>query len=231
MNTFIERLKLGQHVTGKAKLRFALYVAVVSTVSATAQPLITFDDLPAGMVDGFQITNGYGGLNWNNFNVNNDGYELPFAPNGYLAGIVSLHNYAFNSYANPASITSGSTFDLGSGYFTAAWRDNLNLKVQGYNGATLVYDRTYILSATAPSLIILNFDNVTAVNFTSFGGIQHPGYVSGNGAHFLVDNLQIGLVPEPCASSLCLIGAGCCWLWGRNRSQTRPPELAHAQHS
>jgi hypothetical protein len=188
----------------KIALGIALFGAVASL---TAQPLITFDDLPTGIAGGLPIPNWYNGLNWNNFYVNNDVYELPYGPDGYLAGLVSLHNYAFNANGNPASISSANNFDLGSGYFTAAWNDNLNLEVKGYNGAALIYDNTYTLSAVSPSLITLNYADVTSVMFTSFGGTHHVGYSWGSGTHFVLDNLQLGMVPEPSCLTLSVLGA------------------------
>ena len=177
-----------------------------AATTLTAQPLITFDDRPAGTNDSIDIPNGYGGLNWDNFSTYDDLSASHSAPNGYLAGMISPHNVALNTFGTPASISSATGFDLGSGYFTAAWFDDLHLQIQGYQGAVLAYDHTYILSAVSPSLIILNYADVTSVTFNSFGGTLHPGYDHGMGTQFALDDLQIGLVPEPAAGALGALG-------------------------
>ena len=81
-----------------------------------------------------------------------------------------------------------------SAYLTAAWNDNLRVELKGYNGARLIYDNTYTLSATAPTLITFNYVGVTSVQFISSGGTLHPGYC-GSGEHFVMDNVTV--VPTP----------------------------------
>jgi hypothetical protein len=81
-------------------------------------------------------------------------------------------------------------FDLHSGYLTAAWNDNLQLRVVGYNSGTLIYDQTYTLQATAPTLINFDFLGVTEVDFIPSGGVHHAGYL-GHGTHFVLDNVLI----------------------------------------
>ena len=68
---------------------------------------------------------------------------------------------------SPASITSANPFNLFSAYLTAAWNDNLQLEAKGYTNGVLIYDNTYTLSATNPTLINFNYLGVTEVDFTS----------------------------------------------------------------
>jgi hypothetical protein len=166
--------------------------------------LLTFDDLtpPPGAM---QIPNGYEGFQWNNFYVSNAA-TYSGNPSGYLAGMISRPNVAFNWFANPAQLSNVNPFDLNSGYFTGAWNDGLQLEVRGYIGLTLAYDNTYTLSATAPSLLNFNYFGVTSVDFISSGGIHHPGYDSGAGTHFAMDNLTVTIVPEPSAVALLMLG-------------------------
>src|SRR5271169_6549433 len=117
----------------------------MSSVNAGAT-LLTFDNLPAGnplSINFPQVPDGYGGLNWNNFAVA-DG--LDFSPDtGYYTGVVSPNNVIFNEFGNPASVSiSSGLFDLDSVYLTAALNldSPLNIQVEGFVGATMIYDNT-----------------------------------------------------------------------------------------
>ena len=167
--------------------------------------LITFDDLTDNG-SGTPIANGYAGLNWNNFYVLNAVDLNSFSgPSGYSAGMVSANNVAFNAFGTEA-IISDSLFILNSAYLTGAWNNNLQVEVKGYNGATLLYDNTYTLSSTAPTLINFNYVGVDNVMFDSFGGTQNPDYSQGHGTQFAMDNLTINATPVPEASTM-LAGA------------------------
>ena len=168
----------------------------LSGFSGTYGPvqLLTFDDLPDS---NYPVPAGYGGLTWSNFNYLT-GLDWPVS--GYGPGTVSPSNVVFNPYGAPASIISSTQFHFVSAYLTAAWNDNLRVEARGYVGATLTYDTTHTLSATAPTLINFNYDGVTKVDFISYGGTPHPGYSSsgmpdpeyaGSGTQFVMDNIVI----------------------------------------
>ncbi len=114
--------------------------------------------------------------------------------------MVSPSNIAYNGYGTPAAISAAVPFDLLSAYLTAAWNDNLRVELKGYNGATLSYDNTYTLSATAPTLFTFDCLGVTSVQFISSGGTVHPGY-NGSGEHFVMDNVSVLFPPVPPSSS------------------------------
>jgi len=147
---------------------------------------LTFDTLAAAAVP-----TGYGGLNWNYFTVL-DGVHYIHNPSGYGAGVVSTNNVVYST--GVASITNANPFNLFSAYLTAAWNDNLQLEAKGYANGVLIYDNTYTLSATNPTLINFNYLGVTEVDFTSSGGTQHPGYYVG-GPHFVIDNVNAASGP------------------------------------
>jgi hypothetical protein len=175
-----------------------------TTALAFASPtLITFDDLSESQ-NTQVIPNGYAGLNWHYFGCLTPALRYGTQQNGYQAGVVSPDNVAYNRGANPVSISSASSFDLLSGYLTAAWYDNLQVEVLGYVGSTLTYSNIYTPSATAPTLFNFDYFGVTEVDFTSFGGSVHPGYNNG-GEMFVLDNLT-AVVPEP--STFALAGLG-----------------------
>jgi hypothetical protein len=145
---------------------------------------LTFDTLAAGAVPA-----GYGGLNWNNFTV----YDGVGSVSGYGAGVVSTNNIAYNGGGGAASITSTNPFNLFSAYLTAAWNDNLQVEAKGYANGVLIYDNTYTLSATNPTLINFNYLGVTEVDFTASGGTPH-GY-AGSGTEFVMDNVNAATGP------------------------------------
>jgi hypothetical protein len=151
---------------------------------AAGAGLITFESL--GFDD--PIPAGYGSLQWENFSSLD---ATAVGPSGYLAGMISKTNIAFNVDGNPARIYvgHGGSFTPLTAYTTAAWNDNLKLQVEGYLRGRLVFSMTYKLSATKPTPIKLGGRKVDELVFTSFGGTDH-GY-GGGGTHFAMDNLQV----------------------------------------
>ncbi len=174
-------------------------IAIAAAVPASAIT-ITFDDLSGG---GSPIANGYAGLNWNNFFTVNG---TNFTGSGYHSGTVSPDNVAFNAFSNPATLSSSTTFSLTRGYFTGAWYDGLTIQAVGTLGGSAVYTQSFIVNASAPTLVTLNHALVDNVVFSSFGGTAHPGY-GGCCTHFALDNLTVnGAVPEPASWALMLSG-------------------------
>jgi hypothetical protein len=176
----------------------SLLVALLATHAHAAT--LTFDDLQGNLIR--PVPNGYGGLNWTNFSYL-DGVHNPSG--GYTVAAVSPNNVAFNSEANPAtmSITSNSPFDFLGAYFTAAWNDGLAVRVQGFS-VTHTYDTTIFPSAVAPTFFNFNYTGINRLDFTSSGGTPHPAYADfGYGAHFALDNFTYTPISEP--STLLLI--------------------------
>lgn len=95
--------------------------------------LLIFDVLQTPTADQFNIgyegwvPSGYHGLIWNNFSVI---HPFPYMPSGYNAGIISPYQEAFSD-GTEAFITSAYPFNLISAYMTAAWNDNLQVRVNG----------------------------------------------------------------------------------------------------
>jgi hypothetical protein len=197
----------------KAAICLALTLAALACPSAIVAQTITFDDLTPDTLPGstfpFEapIPNGYAGLQWNNIWVLDIPQDIQdggtIASSGYDHGLVSGNNVAFNARGNPGLISAAS-FNLNSAYLTAAWNNGLQVEVQGFVGATLIYDNTYTINTTGPSYINFNYLGVDEVNFISSGGVN-PGLV-GHGTQFVMDNMTISAVPEP--TSLAFAGLG-----------------------
>jgi hypothetical protein len=181
----------------QTKLILNSAIVLLSSAGLAFGTTITFDDLSApvvgsGLTDP-SVANGYGSLNWNNFEVVNG---TASRASGYKVDAVSPNNVVFNGNAGIAEIT-GSPFNLVSGYFAGAWNDGLQLLVQGYvgNSATPTFSQTFTLSATSSSLLVFNWSDVDKVDFSSSGGTWDPAYQSlttgGFGEEFAMDNLTV----------------------------------------
>jgi hypothetical protein len=153
------------------------FITLDSTNTVPVVPstnLITFDDLP----DMTFVPNGYGGLQWNNFEVISKSDR--WAQDGYQVGIVSPSNEVFNPYGAPGSISSGTKFDLVSAYLTAAVLPRLQIEVQGFANGALTYDQTYPLTTNSPNFITFNYSGVDSVKFITTPPSQ-----------FAMDNLTV----------------------------------------
>jgi hypothetical protein len=202
--------------------------ALLTLASATARAdVITFDDLtdPSGV--GTPIANGYKGFDWSNFSVL-DGTSYP-AASGFNAGVVSPAMVAFNVDGRRADITSATDFDFVGAAFTAAWRNNLQLRIRGYDDGVKVFDQTFTLGTSGPTWINANLSSIDELRFQSSGGV--PATPSSNGHHFAMDSftytrdgLVVADVPEPGSLVLLGLGVGGTVLYGLARRRRRQPQ-------
>ena len=88
---------------------FFVFLVSVAATHTDGITIFTFDDVSP--VQYVQIQNGYGGLGWQNFFIQNAENTPPFD-----IGMVSSPNVAFNGLGDPASISSGNTFTLQSAH-------------------------------------------------------------------------------------------------------------------
>ena len=150
-----------------------------------APTLLTFDDLPATSPgNGWSSFDVYGGLQWLNFGVLDGTLQNP--NEGYYRGTVSRKNVAFNLLGDPASIRSAIPFTLKSAYVTECFANHMQLRVQGFLGATLRYDNSYSVNVTAPTL--LNFDYV---------GVDQVTFTASTASQFAMDNVLVLTSSEP----------------------------------
>jgi hypothetical protein len=151
------------------------------------------------------ITDGYAGFNWHNFWVL-DATTYVSNPSGYLNGQISSDYVAFNAWGAPAEF-SGGPFHFVGAYLTSAWRDGLNVDIEGYRLGTLAYSQTLILNTSDPLWFAADYLNVDTVRFVSYGGTHHRGY-PGDGTQFALDNLTYTTIPAPGALVLLGLGTG-----------------------
>jgi hypothetical protein len=173
---------------------------MVSLASGAQATTITFDDLPGNFS---AIANGYGGLDWNNFdNLNGDTYGGN--PSGYQNGVVSHSIVAYNGFGDPASFSAASPFTLNDFYITAAWNDGLDVTVTGLLGGVQQDQTNLVINTSGPTHVVLNWAGIDEVDFSTCCGVNH-GY-DGGGTHFALDNVTFNGVPEPAAWGLMILG-------------------------
>lgn len=149
---------------------------------ATQADTLNFDDLS----DFSSVPSGYGSLEWDNFTaLNTSTYYIP--ESGYVNGMVSPNNVLFNGYGLMASISNTTPFSLVGMYLTAAWNNNLNVDITGYNGEDQIYTYSLILNTDGPTLVTLNWTDLTRVTFNSYGGVDAG--LGGGGVQFALDDL------------------------------------------
>jgi len=171
---------------------------------------ITFDDLPTNAFcygGGQNVPDGYGGLNWNNFDYI-DATVPSCSVEGYGTAMASSPNVGYDGSGDPASITSATPFTLVSAEFAAAWVDDLTLCVTAMSGATTVGTVDFTLNTSTKVLETFNFGPVTELDFSSSGGTENPNLAQfGDGTQFAVDNISVN-TPEPSAFSMLVGAAG-----------------------
>src|SRR5580658_75575 len=183
-----------------------LTVLTIYATSVRSQTIITFDDLP-GSFGGTPIPTVYQGLSWSNFDVLNAFLQVSDSgTNGYIYGMVSPSNVAFNAGGAPAEVDAlGTNFDFLSAYLTGAWNSNLNIEVEGFRSGTLLYDTTVIAGATSPTLFTFDYTNIDRLYFNSYGG--QPAFDGIDETQFVMNNMTVEFVPEPSSLLLAAMGA------------------------
>ena len=147
--------------------------------------MITFDDLPTLTA----IPNGYNNINWTNAYT----HTAMTNTSGYNTGIVSKNNTSYNGDGNPVIMTtsSGCHFTLNSLSVAAAWNDNLQLTIVGYNSNVVIQNKTYTLQVfTLSNLTFSGYVGLDKIIFSTSGGTKNPA-VSFIGEQYAMDNIYI----------------------------------------
>jgi len=186
----------------KKVLAFGICVLSLALVCAPASATVDrFDDITTEPEAG--ITDGYAGFDWHNFWVL-DATHFASNPSGYLNGLVSPDYVAFNAWGEPAEF-SGAAFNFTGAYLTSAWRDGLNVQIEGYRLGTLIYSDVVVVNTSGPLWFQADYLNVDTIRFVSSGGTHHYG-VHGDGTQFALDNLTTVAIPAP--GAILLVGIG-----------------------
>lgn len=184
---------------------FAVMIALVvlgGFASGVSAATLDFESLGTPSVSK-PINDGYGDLNWDNFSVVTGSRFPQFPGNGYTNGASSGQYVGFNNFAEPASFSSGSTFDFISASLTAAFNDGLELDVVGYLNGAQIYTRSITLTTEMYATILFNWTGIDMVTFNSHGGT--PKF-SVSGEQFAIDDLTVVKTPIPAALPLLATG-------------------------
>jgi hypothetical protein len=173
-----------------------LTAVVLFLTSPTWAVMVTFEDVPgASTGTSFNpIPNGYDGLNWDGLYVV---YKTTAQSSGWSTAGFTGNWAAYGT--NGDAITMGSPFNFDGATFSSAIDSGLNVEVKGYQGATVIYDQTLVVSPSTTAWVPLSYHSVDKVTFSSSGGPGAPW--------FEMDNFQYNAtVPAP--GALLLVGLG-----------------------
>ncbi|UJR34490.1 hypothetical protein I4U23_021898 [Adineta vaga] len=165
-----------------------------ATTLQTADPicgygetLLTFDDLQFPFYG--DIPDGYQNFNWDNAGA----IRIDALPvSGYHTAVVSGTYALYNTNAFPMNMSrvNGSRFTLHSAALTAAWNDNLQLRVIGYRSNIVVANNTFTLQVfTVSNLTFHGYSALDTAVFSSSGGTNNPYVLNFTGFQFAMDNL------------------------------------------
>ena len=161
-----------------------------------------------------------GGFSSSNLYTLNSSQSAAHLASGYKAGTVSGNYVAFNANANPASLSSLSSFLFNGAFFTGAWNDGLSITVNGFLGGLATQSKTFVVDSHAPAWQLFDW-TVDSLTFSSFGGVDQ-GY-GGSGSHFAMDNFTynevLSAVPEPETYAMFALGLGLMGVFSRRRKQ------------
>ena len=186
----------------------ALAMVVASPASAVT---LNFDDLPGSS----QIMT-YDGFDFANFFALD---TVGFAASGYVNGVTSGSNVAYNGSGHAATVSAATPFSLTSGYVAAAWNDGLTVNLVGTLAGVSVFSQSFVVNTAGSTFEIFNPALIDTVVFTTSGGTHHAGYDGGVGTQLSLDDLTIngtltggggigGTVPEPASWALLVAGFG-----------------------
>jgi hypothetical protein len=191
---------------GRLSLLAASFLSFL-IVQAGWGELISFDNITSagGYTNEVAVTNGYGGLNWSGFDaVNAYLFNNKYSNTGVRNGMVSSSNVVCNAFGGLATISSAGDFTVSNVDLSSCWLTGMSIGIKGYNGASLIDSTTIVVNTTAPTLLNLDWQNISSMTFTAFGG-SNAGLGS-TMETFVMDNLSVSVVPEPSAFLLVSVG-------------------------
>jgi hypothetical protein len=181
-------------------------IQIAALTPAGAQGVIreiNFDDVstdpsvPGSTDTSVPILDGYGGLRWEGFFIQNSDAT-------WDSRVTSPPNFAHNNFEATAAISGYGPFTLVSASLSPILEPSAVIRVQGFSRGSLVFDNRFDINLNEPTVAAFEDNLVDRVLFTSEHVLGGPGF------GFSIDDLVIA-VPEP-PSSLLVLGAGavCC---------------------
>jgi hypothetical protein len=187
------------------KIKIITIMPILFAITFQVQAyVLTFDDIGTTPIDAKPIPYGYGGFNW--YSISYLDPSIVTTDSGYANGVVSGSYVALVSNYPHEGIgwLTSNPFTFNGAYFTAAWRDGLNIQVDGYLNDSLIYATTFVVDTTDPTWFDFDYVNIDEIRFSASGGIVHEGYIWDN-TQFVIDNFTY--VPEPATILMISIGA------------------------
>lgn len=186
--------------------KIALAALLAASLGAAHADVLTFD----GVSSTTAVPNGYGDLNWSNL-YSHTGVDLAnYAGTGYVNGLVSGTQDAYNPNGTPATVSATSTlgFSLSDAYFTGAWFNNLKIVASATFENGTHDSKTFFVSTTGPVDEHFDWNGLASITFTASGGTPQAG-LHGSGTQFVLDNFNTTpAVPEASNATLLLAGIG-----------------------
>ncbi|NOX20468.1 MAG: hypothetical protein GXO99_04310, partial [Nitrospirae bacterium] len=188
----------------------ALFLLCITSIPAFAY-VITFDDIQLNRSGIASVDSKYIPFKFVNFFAIDpditDAYDTARPTeyyDGYRNAIISGCCVAYNGLGNDASIKTlriyyypysrnynitQILFNWNGAYFTAAHRDNLNIKITAgyvdrYNRFVRKYSETITVSTDRPFWFSADWKWISWIYFSSYGGV----YANGEGTQFAIDN-------------------------------------------
>jgi len=165
---------------------------------------ITFDDQASEA----ELQDGYMDLDWDGFFAFSSSAATP---SGYENGVISGEMVATNGGGEPASFSSATLFTLNDFFLTAAWNNDLNVRVVGRRGGVDIFTTDLVVDYDGPTHVVLDWAAIDQVSFVSSGGVDVDFNDPGEGTHFAIDSLTVTAaapVPEPATWALMILGFG-----------------------
>ncbi|WP_198402743.1 hypothetical protein [Methylomonas koyamae] len=195
----------------KSSFAFVCFALSMLQLGRADAGVLHFDDVTADAEAA--IADGYAGLNWTNFWVQNPQLgQVANFDSGFYHGVVSADYGAFNADGGPAGIWSNSLFDFRSGYFASASRWGMQITANGYRDGNLLYQQQLLVNTDAAQFFSLNFAGIDSLEFVASGGEEYLGA----GFHFTLDNADIA-APVPLPAAAWLLGSALAGLLGLQR--------------
>ncbi len=182
---------------------FVVLIVNFNSVVISSAMVLDFDSLSldGDYIDnyyhnGVWVNTAYGGLSWYEIRT-----EKASSPGGYLNGTVSGEVIAYNSGGYTAYIYSNTNlFDFNGAFLTGAWKDGLQIQVDGYLGDSLIYTQTVTTSAYTPNYFVFDYIGIDVLKFRSFGGVvqrfSDGAGMYGDGDQFAMDNFTFNMGTE-----------------------------------